>query len=318
MRSVNPDVVQLIEAARAANAPPLDTLSAPEARQAYAEGRRRLQPPFDPVDEVRDLTAPGPAGPIRLRLFRARSGAAALPALVFLHGGGWMVGDLASHEGICRRLANAAGCCVIAVDYRLAPENPFPAALDDCAAAFRFVADEARGLGLDPTRIAVGGDSAGGNLAAVVALMGRDGTVPAARFQLLLYPVTDAGMTGTSYETTAPNMPMTAASMRHYMGQYLPELRDRDDWRASPARAASLAGTPPALVVTCGHDPLCSEGRAYADRLEREGVAVTALHLSDQAHGVFNLGAAVGATAGVLDYAGAVLRQAWRDHPSKP
>lgn len=318
MRAVNPDVARMIEAARAANAPAWETLPPAETRRVYAEGRRRLQPPHEPVAEIRDLTAPGPGGPVPLRLFRPEAGTAPLPALVFLHGGGWMLGDLASHEGICRRLANAGACCVVAVDYRLAPEHPFPAAVEDGIAALRFVADHAGDLGLDLARIAVGGDSAGGNLAAVLALMGRDNTAPQTCFQLLLYPVTDAGMTGTSYGTTGPDMPVTAATMAYFVDHYLPESRDRDDWRASPLRAASLAGTPPALIVTCGHDPLCSEGRLYAERLEREGVPVTALHLSDQAHGVLNLGGAIGATAGVLAFAGAALREAWRRDGGEP
>jgi acetyl esterase len=313
LRAINPDVMKLLAAARAANAPALEALPPEETRRNYAETRRKLQPPLDPVEDVRNLTIPGPAGPVGLRIFRPASALPTLPCLVFMHGGGWVLGDLDSHEGICRRLAVQAECCVISVDYRLAPEHPYPAAVEDSAAALGWVAANAATLAIDPDRIAVGGDSAGGNLAAVLALMGRDGTLPRSTFQMLLYPVTDLHMTGTSYETVADGMPVTAATMRFFADHYLPDAAGRDDWRASPLRAASLAGTPPAFVLTCGHDPLCSEGQLYAERLEREGVRVTALHLSDQAHGILNMGAAVGSVAGVLAYAAATMRDVWRE-----
>ena len=309
MRAVNPDIAALLVAARAAGAPAMDTLPVDEMRRAYNASRAALQAPFVPVDEIRDLAIVAPGGSLALRLYRGAAGGA-LPCLLFLHGGGWVVGSVASHEGVCRRLAVLAECCVVSVDYRLAPEHPYPAAVEDGAAALRWVSGHAAELGIDPGRIAVGGDSAGGNLAAVLALMGRDGTVPAPLHQLLLYPAVDLRMTGTSYETVAPGMPLSAAAMRRFIALYAP---DADDWRASPLRAASLAGTAPAFVLTCGHDPLCHEGRMYAERLEREGVAVTALHLSDQTHGILTMDRAVGAVPPVLGFAAAALRDAWRE-----
>jgi acetyl esterase len=313
MRAIHPDLAALMRAVEAAGTPPLGTLPPGEARISYAASRRALQSPFDPVAAVEDIAIPGPGGPLALRLFRGAPRGDLLPGLLFLHGGGWVLGNLETHEGICRRIAAVAKCCVIAVDYRLAPEHPFPAAVQDGAAAMLWVATHGESLGIDANRLAVGGDSAGGNLAAVVALMGRDGSVPPAMYQILFYPVTDLAMTGESYERVTGGVPLTASSMRYFVDHYVPSQTDRLDWRASPLRAASLHGAPPALVLTCGHDPLCAEGQLYAARLEREGVPVTALHLSDQAHGLLNMGKAIGAAAGVIDFAAAALLQAWRN-----
>jgi acetyl esterase len=312
MSAIHPDVAALIALGRAAGSLPFEAMSPEEARRAYAERRLLLQLPPDHVAETRDLTIEGPGGPLRLRLYRAAGTGAdeILPCLLYLHGGGWVLGDLDSHDGICCRLANEAGCCVVAVHYRLAPEHPFPAALEDAAASLRWLSREAVSLRIDPARIAVGGDSAGGNLAAVLALMGRDGTVPASVFQLLLYPALD--MTMESYAGTTEGMTITPATMRYFIDHYVPDPADRTDWRASPLNAATLAGTPPAFVLTCGHDPLRDEGRLYASRLEREGVPVTALHLSDQTHGMLTLSKVIGAFPRTLAYVAAALREGWR------
>ena len=309
MRAVNPDVVALIQAAAVQ---PLGSLPPVEMRRNYSESRLALQPPFDPVAAIEDIAIPGQGvAALPLRLFRGAPRGRPLPCLLFLHGGGWVLGDLKSHEGICRRIAAVTGCCVMAVDYRLAPEHPFPAAVEDGATALRWTAAHAESLGIDAKRMAVGGDSAGGNLAAVLALMGRDGNIPRLMYQLLLYPATDLRMTGESYERVIDSLPLTAKSMRYFIDHYVPSQADRSDWRASPLLAASLENTPPALVLTCGHDPLCTEGQLYAARLEREGVPVIAVHLSDQMHGILNMGKAIGAAGGVIDFAAAVLREAW-------
>jgi acetyl esterase len=200
----------------------------------------------------------------------------------------------------------------VAVDYRLAPEHPFPAGLDDCIAAFAHVARDASALGIDADRIAVGGDSAGGNLAAVLALMGRDGTLPPAFYQVLLYPAVDLGMETDSYAGPTPGMTVTPATMRYFVDHYVPDPGMRDDWRVSPMRARSLAGAPAALVVTCGHDPLQDEGRLYAARLEREGVPTTLLHMSDQTHGMLTLSKPIQTGGAVLAFVGAMLRDAFR------
>ena len=314
MAAMHPDAVQLLELIRAAGRPPFQDMQPAEARTAYANGRTLLQPPPDEVAEVRDVTVPGPGGPLPLRLYRGvgTDGAGALPCLLYLHGGGWVVGDLGSHDGVCRRLANLGACRVAAVDYRLAPEHPFPAAVEDAAAALAWVGAHAGDLGVDPARIAVGGDSAGGNLAAVLALMGRDGAVPAPVFQMLLYPVTDLAMDTPSYARVTEGVPLTAATMRWFADHYVPGAAQRLDPRASPLRAASLAGTAPAFVLTVGHDPLADEGLAYARRLEAEGVRVAALHLSDQVHGLATMGRVVGMADSVLQVAAAALRDAWR------
>ena len=314
MPALHPDAERLLEMVRLAGRPPFETLSPTEARETYAASRAVLQPPPDEVAETRDLTIPGPGGPLPLRLYRGLGTPAgeALPTLLFLHGGGWVMGDLDSHDGVCRRLANLAACRVIAVDYRMAPEHRFPAAVEDAAAALAWVTASAATLGVDPARIAVGGDSAGGNLAAVLAIMGRDGEAPASMFQLLLYPAVDLAMASASYARVTEGLPLTAVTMRYFIDHYAPDADQRLDWRASPLRAERLAGTPPALVLTVAHDPLADEGRAYADRLEAEGVRVTALHLADQIHGVLTMGRVIAAGDPVLQYAAAALRDAWR------
>ena len=316
MPALHPDAERLLEMVRLAGRPPFETLSPTEARATYAASRAVLQPPPDAVAEVRDLTIPGPGGPLPLRLYRGlATPEPTSPALLFLHGGGWVMGDLDSHDGVCRRLANLAACQVIAVDYRLAPEHRFPAAVDDAATALAWLAGNAAALGVDRARIAVGGDSAGGNLAAVLAIMGRDGAAPAAMFQLLLYPAVDLTMASASYARVTEGLPLTAATMRYFIDHYAPDAGQRLDWRASPLRAERLAGTPPALVLTVTHDPLADEGRAYADRLEAEGVRVTALHLADQIHGMLTMGRVIAAGDAVLQYAATALRDACRPAP---
>ena len=314
MTAINRDVRALIDAARKAGSPSFETQTPAQARVNYTATRLPLQPPPDPVADSRDIAIPVPGGEVTLRVIRGAGTSAdqALPCLLFFHGGGWVVGDLGSHDGLCRRLALDAGCCVIAVDYRLAPEHPFPAAVDDCAAALRFVVDHAEALRVDTGRLAVGGDSAGGNLAAVIALMAREGTLPPVAYQLLFYPAVDLSPIDPGFERTAPGMPLTLAGMRYFIDHYIPDTAQRSDWRASPLRAPSLENVAPAFVLTCGHDPLCEEGRLYAARLEREGVAVTALHLSDQTHGILNMAKLIGAAPGVIAYAATLLLQAWR------
>ncbi|PHK96055.1 alpha/beta hydrolase [Pseudoroseomonas rhizosphaerae] len=295
MPALHPDVLALLQKAREAGSQPFETQTPEAARAAHAARARALQSEGPALPWVRDMTArAGEGPPVPVRLYRAAEtepGGAPLPCLLYLHGGGWVLGSLETHDGLCRRLARRLGACVLAVEYRLAAEAP--------------------ALGIDPARIAVGGDSAGANLAAVLALMARDGDVPSVVFQMLLYPAVDLAMTGESYERFRDGLPLTAATMRWFIDHYLPPPMDRADWRVSPARAPSLAGTAPALVLTCGHDPLCSEGQLYAARLEREGVRVTHLHLSDQMHGILTMDKAIGPVAEVVDLAAGVLRRAW-------
>jgi acetyl esterase len=234
---------------------------------------------------------------------------------VYFHGGGWVIGDLDSHDSACRRLANDAACCVVSVHYRLAPEHVFPAAVDDSATATRWVVANATALAIDPARIAVGGDSAGGNLAAVMAIMARDGTLPPIGYQVLVYPVVDLTATHPSYDRITAGYPLTATTMKWFRAHYLRDSADETDWRASPLRAASLACTAPAFVLTCSHDPLCDEGLAYAARLERENVPVTLMHLSDQMHAFFTWGKLIRAADTAMNAITAALRANWRQSP---
>ena len=314
MTAVHPDVEAMLAAVRAAGMPPFEAMEPVVCREVYSARRDLVQEPRDDVAVLRDVSAKGPAGAVPLRLYRplGTSETELLPGLLYLHGGGWVLGNLETHDAICCRLANEARCAVVAVDYRLAPEHPFPAALEDCVAAFAHVVREARALGIDAGRIAVGGDSAGGNLAAVLALMSRDGPLPPLLYQVLLYPAVDLGVSSESYGAPTPGMTVTPATMRYFVDHYVPDPAQRDDWRVSPIRAPSLAGTAPALVVTCGHDPLRDEGRLYAARLEREDVPVTLLHMSDQTHGMLTLTKPLRTSGGVLAFVGAMLRDAFR------
>lgn len=316
--SVNREVAALIAAGKAAGALPFEAMPLDDARKAHASRRETHQLPAEKVSERRDFTVPGPAGPIRLRLYRPAGVSAdvVLPCLFFMHGGGWILGSLDSHDGLCCRLANQAACCVISVDYRLAPESPFPAALDDCVAAYTAIVADATALKIDPQRIAVGGDSAGGNLATVLAIMGRDGAIPAPIQQTLIYPAVDIDQELEDYGPNTAGMLITGATMVYFRDHYLHTENDRIDWRASPLFANSLADLPPTLVVVCGHDPLKAEGLAYAARLEQEGVSVALLYLSDQPHGVITMTKIVPAATDIQDYVAASLRDAFRQRPA--
>jgi acetyl esterase len=282
----------VLELALKAGRPPYHELSPREARQLFRETRPAGTPAPPAIGLAKDLTADGPLGSIPLRLYRPAGVAAtaALPALVYFHGGGWVIGDLDTHDVLCRQLTAEAGISVISVDYRLAPEHKFPAAVDDAWAATRWVAVHAAELAVDAGRIAVGGDSAGGNLAAVVALLARDHGGPALRLQALLYPVTDVNVDTPSYQAFADGFLLTRQSMQWFLGHYLSSEADGTDWRVSPLRAASLSGVAPALVVTAGFDPLRDEGEAYAARLRAAGVAVDAVCFGGMVHGFLPMG----------------------------
>ena len=314
---LDPDAETLLAMIRAAGRPPFETLTPDEARRAFAAGRAAVQPEPQEVAEVRDLAGPGPLGEIKLRAYRPRGAAAdeILPALIYFHGGGWLLGDLDSHDTACRHYANGARCHVISVDYRMAPEHKFPAAVDDSVAATCWIIAQAAALKIDPARVAVGGDSAGGNLAAVLAIMARDGELPPLAYQLLVYPATDMAMVTRSSQTATVGI-LTTPTMKWFIDHYLRGPKDVSDWRASPLRAADLSGVAPALVLTCSYDPLCDEGLAYARRLEREGVRVTHLHYSDQLHGFVGQGKIIRAAGTALDMMAAALKKAlWPPPP---
>ncbi|MBV8334187.1 MAG: alpha/beta hydrolase [Alphaproteobacteria bacterium] len=308
--ALDPDAERVLEMVRASGRPPYETLSPAEARALFLAAREVLALYPEPVAAVLDLVGPGG---VPWRLYRgARTDAAALlPVIVYFHGGCWVTGDIESHDSICRHIANAARCAVVSVDYRLAPEHKFPAAVDDCFAVTRWVAAEGPLLAIDGERIGVGGDSAGGNLAAVVSLLARDRGAPRLSCQLLLYPATDASMRHPSIARFAEGFLLTRSTMQWFYDCYQRRPEDDADWRASPLRAADLSGVPPAFVLTAGFDPLCDEGVAYARRLQEAGVAVNHRHFADQIHGFLSAGKIIRAAVPALDEIAAALREIW-------
>jgi acetyl esterase len=248
------------------------------------------------------------AGTVPARLYTPAAAEPSGPLLVYFHGGGWVQGSVATHDASCRLLAHLSGVRLLSVDYRLAPEHPYPAAVEDAVAAYRWAAAHAARLGADPARLAVGGDSAGGNLAAVVALAARDDeALPGAAFQLLLYPVTDVAAKSSSYRAYPSGYLLTESGMDWFVGKYLPDAARRTEPQASPLRAPDLSGLPPAYVATCLPDVLRDEGEAYAARLRRAGVAV-ATQRHELLHGFFNMTAARSSRVALGQIAGA-LRQ---------
>jgi acetyl esterase len=312
-QELNPDARKVCDMIVASGRPPIETLTPSQARQAFLATRQILQPDAEPVAEVAQLAAAGPAGPIPLRLYRGQGTGqgSPKPALIYLHGGGWVIGDLESHDQVCRALANAASCIVVAIDYRLAPEHKFPAAAEDAMAAVAWIAANAGHLGIDAARLAIGGDSAGGNLAAVAAIDARDRGGPHIALQFLVYPAADMSMDWPSAERHAEQLPLTRAAMHWFIAHYLRSPADKTDWRASPLRAASLKGLPPALIVTAGFDPLCDEGQAYAEALRRAGVPVVHELFAGQVHGFLAMGRIVADSQRLIAMAAAALKRAF-------
>ncbi|HEY5815905.1 MAG TPA: alpha/beta hydrolase [Solirubrobacterales bacterium] len=272
------------------------------AGAAAAAGPKRGRP------AVNDLAIPGPAGPIPARFYEPPGlGLEDRPLIVYFHGGGWTIGDLDTADGVCRFLALEAPATVLSVDYRLAPEHPFPAAVEDAHAAFRWAADGNTRLGADPDRIAVAGDSAGGNLAAAVSLLARDDEGASPAMQALIYPVTDAVGGQQSRDRFAEGFLLTKADMDWFEHHYLPPDADQADPRVSLLRAADLSGLPPAYVTTAGFDPLRDEGEAYAERMREAGVEVTLRRHPGLIHGFANMTAiSRSARAAMLELAGAI------------
>jgi len=314
MTELDPDAQRVLDLIRESGRPPYETLEPPVAREFYRKARGVLQPDPPEVAEVRELSISREQGALPLRLYRGlgTEAGAVLPALIFFHGGGWVIGDLDTHDVVCRKLANLAGVAVIAVDYRLAPEHKFPAAVDDCVQATEWIAAHAEALGVDRARLAVGGDSAGGNLAAVVALIARDRGAPRLRFQLLIYPATDLAMDQASHHQVTDGLPLTHATMTWFGDHYLRGPADQRDWRASPLRASDLGGLPPAYVLTVGFDPLRSEGEAYVEALRRAGVPTEHRHFERQMHGFITMGRIIAAAETAIEGAAAALRSALR------
>ena len=290
---LDPDAAAVFKAFQEAGRPPYETLTPAEARAFYLQGRVVTNPEPPELKSANPLKIPSAAGAIPARIYtptKLRQSGGLSPCLVFFHGGGWVIGDLDSHDVVCRKLAHESELIVISVDYRLAPEHKFPAAVDDAIAATKWVAANAKQLGIDASRLMVGGDSAGGNLAAVVSLAARDGNGPKIAGQVLIYPATDFAMKHPSHSEPETSILLTHTVIRWFRDHYLNGAADGQDWRASPALAKTLAGLPPAYVLTAGADPLRDEGNEYAARLKDAGVAVTTRTFPGQFHGFFTMG----------------------------
>ncbi len=307
---LDPSAQAVLDMIKAAGGPPYETLAPTVARELYRAGRAVLTPDGQPVAAVEDLAAAGPHGPIPLRYYRPQGSRAdqILPALVFFHGGGWVIGDLDTHDAACRHIANRSGAAVVAVDYRMGPEHKFPAAVDDAFAAVQFVSAEAARLKLDPDRLALGGDSAGGNLTAVVSLLARDRGLGGIRLQVLIYPATDFTGHYGSQERFAEGHLLTKANQAWFRGHYLDDSDQMADWRASPLLAPDHRGLPPAYVLTAGFDPLSDEGEAYAKRLEAVGITVTRRLFPGQIHGFITMGRAIPEAGTALDEVGDIVK----------
>jgi acetyl esterase len=305
--ALDPQARAVIDMVIKAGRPAYNTLSPKDARQMYKDTRAASTPTPPEIGAVINMLAES----IPVRVYRPVGAAAdaSLPALVFFHGGGWVIGDVDTHDVLCRQLTAEAGIVVVNVDYRLAPEAKFPAAADDAWAATKWVVANAGKLGIDPRRLAVGGDSAGGNLAAVVALMARDAGVPLA-YQVLLYPVTEVGVETRSYSDFAEGYMLTRDAMLWFFDQYLPGKDAAADWRVSPMRAKSLAGVAPALVITAGFDPLRDEGDAYARKLRDAGVTVDHVCYGGMFHGFVPMGRLLDTANRAVSHIAGSLRQA--------
>lgn len=314
---LDPQARALIDLIAERRLPPVHLLSPADARRYYRERRGYTQEAPPPVAEVLDIAAAAGAPP--LRLYRPGDAAAPHPVLVYFHGGGWTIGDLDTHDVLCRQLCLGAGIAVVLVDYRLAPEHAFPAAYDDCLAAVRHVREQAAALGVDGSRLAVGGDSAGGNLAAAVTLAMRDAGDAPALLQLLVYPAVDQRCAAPSHRSNAQGYLLTADSIRWFRANYLPDPARWTDWRASPLLAPDLSRLPPALVLTAGFDPLRDEGRLYADALSRAGNRAQLLCFERQVHGFVIMGRVLDEARTAVAVCAARLREALqRDAPAAP
>lgn len=281
---LDPQIQAYLDQMAALNMPELHTMTPEQIREGIAMqlAMENIEP--EPVARVENRTIPGPAGEIPVRIYTPQ-GSGPFPVLVFFHGGGWVICNLDTHDGLCRSLTNGADCVVVSVDYRLAPEYKFPAAPEDCYAATKWVAENAAQLNVDASHIAIAGDSAGGNLTAVVAQMARDQGRPHLVFQLLIYPATDFNANTPSIEENGTGYFLTRDDMTWFTNHYLNSEEDKLNPLASPMRASDLSGLPPALIITGEYDPLRDEGELYGQRLQEAGVPVTISRYEGVIHG---------------------------------
>ena len=308
-QTLDPQLQLLLRLMAAAGLPTVESLPVSEARAFFRESAALLTGPSVEMSRVFDRGIPGPHGDIPVRIYEPRSGRSPHPVLVYYHGGGWTIGDIETHDAVARRLADSAECIVVSVDYRLGPEHRFPASVDDALAAFAWVAANASEIGADASRMAVGGDSAGGNLSAVVAQQTLAAGARSPDFQLLVYPVTDLGEESKSYELFSSGFYLTRNLMRWFRAQYLANDEQGLDPRASPLRAESLEGLPSTFLLTAGYDPLRDEGKAYATRLLEAGVDVEYRNYDSLIHGFFSMAGVVREASRAFDDAVTALRR---------
>jgi len=297
---LDPQVQAFLAGMEEQGLPPFEEMSVPMARDVMG-GFRDVQGDPEPVAEVTNVLATGPAGKLPVRVYDPAPGTAP-PLMIFIHGGGWVIGNVEGYDKPCRALANAARCVVASVEYRLSPETKYPGPAEDAYAAALWLAGHAAELGADPRRVIVAGDSAGGNLAAVVSLMARDRGAPRIDQQILLFPVTAParGTTFPSYEENADGYMLTRGAMEWFWDHYVSSAEQAREPYASPLHAKDLSGLPPAVVATAEYDPLRDEGRAYAERLAEAGVPVTPLPYDGMIHDFFLMGAALDRTRRLL------------------
>ncbi|MVA22063.1 alpha/beta hydrolase fold domain-containing protein [Agrobacterium vitis] len=314
MGPLDPGARRIVDAVIAASAPGPEVGTPESARRSFRESRRALAPAVPEVAYIEDIEAVDTHP--RMRLYRGWGTASgeSLPVLLFFHSGGWVSGDLETHDIACRAIANAARCAVIAVDYALAPERPFPAAIDDALAAYEHISRSGPALNVDTSRIAVGGDSAGANIAAVLALSLRDHAATPSG-QILLYPATCFPAQTASRRQFESGPTLNGPALRWFASHYLSDPNTAMDWRASPLLAEDHSSLPPALIVTCGHDPLRDEGLAYADKLEAAGVSVRRRHFPGQIHGFLTMGGVMPETTILIGEVAAELQRVFTAPP---
>lgn len=309
--SLHPQAEALLRALNSRAELPVEAVSPQEARQSYGSRAHMVQPPPPEVGAIWNIHVDTPHGQLGLRVFRPATTAATdlLPVFLYLHGGGWMLGNLDTHDTLCRETCNRSRACVVSVDYRLAPEHPYPAALEDARSALAWILESGSAYGIDASRIAIGGDSAGANLAAVLCIELRDSAVVRPALQLLIYPALDIRRNSGSYERCGDGYVLTRSVMKYFYEQYAGPNASEKDWRISPASCESLAGLPSTFMLVAGYDPLHDEGVTYAQRLSEAGCKTTLINFERQLHGFITMGKVLDeANDGVLLCAAALGR----------
>jgi acetyl esterase len=311
MRQLHPQILQAMKAMENAGLRPIESMSPAEARAQMEATAAARKPATAPIARIEERKIPGPAGEIRVRLYWPNESGKA-PAIAYYHGGGHVIGSLDTHDNVARNLCAGARALVASVDYRMGPEHRFPAAVEDAWAALAWLRDAAGSLGADPARLGVHGDSAGGNLAAVVALMARDAGAPQLRLQSLVYPIVDYGLIGASYDAFATGYGLlTRDAMLWFREHYFKHANDVADWRASPVRNASHAGVAPAIIVAAECDVLHDDGVRYAEILRRAGVAVEYHEFQGMIHAFFGMSPVIDDAVKAQDLVCAAFRRAF-------